>query len=226
MSDDREHPHENERLIEYGAALNEAAAVGILLHGRGSSASNIIQLAPDLAPNVGGDPIAWLAPQAATSQWYPYRFLEPLERNEPYLSSALKIIDELVDDAAAAGIAAGQVVIGGFSQGACLALEYVARGSRRVGGVFAFAGALIGPPDAERTPLPDLTGVPVFIGCGDMDAHIDIELAERSAQAFRDAGADVDFRRYEGLHHTIVEDELEAAKALITGIRSSSVPPL
>jgi len=223
MSGMRKYPHQHERLIEYGAALNEAAAAGILLHGRGSSASNIIQLVAGLTPYEGGSRIAWLAPQAADHQWYPYRFLEPLERNEPYLSSALKVIDDLVDNAAIAGIAADQVVIGGFSQGACLALEYVARRSRPVGGVFAFAGALIGPPDDERPSLPDLTGVPVFIGCGDMDAHIDIELADRSAQSFRDAGAAVDFRRYKGLHHTIVEDELGAAKALISVVLPAPV---
>lgn len=224
MSDHLEHPHQNQRLIEYGASLEEAVAAGILLHGRGSSAGNIIQLVPGLAPDSGRNRIAWLAPQAAGNQWYPYRFLEPLERNEPDLSSALMVIDELVDTATAAGIATDKIVIGGFSQGACLALEHVARGSRPVGGVFAFAGALIGPPDDERAPLADLAGLPVFIGCGDMDVHIDIELAEQSAQAFRDAGAIVDFRRYTGLHHTIVEDELEAAKALTTAVLLPSVP--
>lgn len=224
MSDYREHPHQHERLIEYGAPLNDADGVGILIHGRGASAGDIIRLAPGLAPDSGGDRIAWLAPQAAGSQWYPYRFLEPVERNEPYLSSALRVIDELVDHATGAGVPSSRIVIGGFSQGACLALEYVARGSRPVGGVFAFAGALIGPPDEARSPLPDLGGVPVFIGCGDMDAHIDFEIAERSAQVFRDAGAKVDFRRYTGLHHTIVEDEIEAGKALFTRVLSSSVP--
>ncbi len=224
MSDMREHPHQGENLIESGAPLNEAEAVGILLHGRGSSGGDIIRLAGPLSPEGGAARIAWLAPQAAGNQWYPHRFLEPVERNEPFLSSALRVIDELVDSAHVAGIPANQVVIGGFSQGACLALEYAARGSRPVGGVFAFAGALIGSPDDERAPLPDFSGLPVFIGCGDMDAHIDIALAERSVQAFRDAGAEVDFRRYGGLHHTIVEDELDAAKALVTRVLSASRP--
>lgn len=224
MSEPQPHPHQGERLIESGAPLDGAAAVGILIHGRGSSGTDIIRLAGPLSPESGADRIAWLAPQAAGNQWYPHRFLEPVERNEPFLSSALSVIDELVDAAHAAGVPANQLVIGGFSQGACLALEYAARGSRPVGGVFAFAGALIGSPDDARAPLPDLSGLPVFIGCGDMDAHIDIALAERSAQAFRDAGADVDFRRYGGLHHTIVEDELDAAKGLIGRVLAAAPP--
>ncbi|CAA9566972.1 MAG: hypothetical protein AVDCRST_MAG87-2038 [uncultured Thermomicrobiales bacterium] len=224
MSEPRPHPHQGERLIESGAPLDGAAAVGILIHGRGSSGSEIIRLAAHLSPEGTNGRIAWLAPQAAGNQWYPHRFLEPVERNEPFLSSALRVIDDLVDSAHAAGVPANQVVIGGFSQGACLGLEYAARGSRPVGGVIAFAGALIGAPDDARAPLPDLSGVPVFIGCGDMDAHIDIALAEGSAQTFRDAGAEVDFRRYGGLHHTIVEDELAAAKALMSRVVSASHP--
>ena len=224
MSDDRTHPHQGQRLIESGAALDGATAVGILIHGRGSSGSDIIRLAAHLAPEHAADRIAWLAPQAAGNQWYPHRFLEPVERNEPFLSSALSVIDELVDSAHAVGVPSDKVVIGGFSQGACLALEYAARGSRPVGGVIALAGALIGSPSDERSALPDLSGVPVFIGCGDMDAHIDIALAERSAQRFRDAGAEVDFRRYGGLHHTIVEDELAAAKALVSRVLAESSP--
>ncbi len=224
MSEEQTNPHQGKRLIESGAPLDSAAAVGILIHGRGSSGSDIIRLAGPLSPESGADRIAWLAPQAAGNQWYPHRFLEPVERNEPFLSSALSVIDELIDSALSAGVTANQMVIGGFSQGACLALEYAARGLQPVGGVFAFAGALIGAPDEERAPLPDLSGVPIFIGCGDMDAHIDIALAERSAQAFRDAGAEVDFRRYGGLHHTIVEDELDAAKALMSHILSGSRP--
>jgi predicted esterase len=212
------HPHGNGRVLEFGAALEAAGAAVILLHGRGSSATDIARMAPAIAPNTGSETIAWLAPQAASNTWYPHRFIEPIERNEPYLSSALQLIEELVDSATEAGIPGQKIVVAGFSQGACLALEFAARGTRRIGGVVAFAGGLIGPPDVERPALPDLSGLKVFLGCGDMDAHIDIEIAERSAERFRTAGADVDFRRYPGLHHTIVEDELDAGKALITGI--------
>jgi len=206
------HPHGNGRI------LDDAAAAVILLHGRGSSATDIAGMAPAITPETGSETIAWLAPQATHNAWYPQRFIAPIERNEPYLSSALRLIGELVDSATEAGVKSERIVIAGFSQGACLALEFAARGSRRIGGVVAFAGGLIGPPDVERPALSDQTGVQVFLGCGDMDAHIPIEIAERSAERFRIAGADVDFRRYKGLHHTIVEDELDAAKALITGV--------
>jgi predicted esterase len=215
------HPHGNGRVLEFGAALEAAGAAVILLHGRGSSATDIARMAPAIAPDGSGEAIAWLAPQAASNTWYPHRFIEPIERNEPYLSSALWLIEELVDSATAAGVPEARIVIAGFSQGACLALEFAARGTRRIGGVIAFAGGLIGPPEVERPALPDLSGLKVFLGCGDMDEHIPIEIAERSAEQFRAAGADVDFRRYTGLHHTIIEDELDAGRALITGIVKS-----
>lgn len=210
------HPHGDGRILAFGARLDSASATVILLHGRGSSATDIGHMAPAITPDTGGETIAWLAPQAAHNTWYPRRFIEPIERNEPYLSSALRLIEELADAATAAGVPNDRIVVAGFSQGACLALEFAARGTRRIGGVVAFAGGLIGPPNVERAALPHLSGVKVFLGCGDMDHHIPIEIAELSAERFRSAGAEVDFRRYTGLHHTIVEDELEAGKALIT----------
>lgn len=216
--DRRSHPHRDGRILEFGAALDGASTAVILLHGRGSSATEIGRIAPAITPETGGASIAWFAPEAAHNTWYPRRFIDPIERNEPYLSSALRVIEELVDSTTGAGIPHDRIVVAGFSQGACLALEFAARGTRRVGGVVAFAGGLIGPPDAERAALADQSGLKVFLGCGDMDAHIDIEIAARSAERFRAAGADVDFRRYTGLHHTIVEDELDAAKELITAI--------
>ncbi|MDQ3540168.1 MAG: alpha/beta hydrolase [Chloroflexota bacterium] len=218
------HPHGDGRILEFGARLDNPGATVILLHGRGSSATDIGHMAPAISPDTDGETIAWLAPQAAHNTWYPRRFIEPIERNEPYLSSALRLIEELVDSATAAGVPADRIVVTGFSQGACLALEFAARGTRRIGGVVAFAGGLIGPPDVERGALPDQSRVKVFLGCGDMDQHIPIEIAERSAERSRSAGADVDFRRYTGLHHTIVEDELRAGKALITSIVTKRAP--
>lgn len=216
----RSHPHRDGRILEFGAALDKAGTAVILLHGRGSSATEIGRIAPAITPDTGDATIAWLAPEAVHNTWYPRRFIEPLARNEPYLSSALRVIEDLVDSITTSGVPYDRIVVAGFSQGACLALEFAARGTRRVGGIVAFAGGLIGPPDAERAALPDQSGLRLFLGCGDMDAHIDIEIAARSAERFRAAGADVDvdFRRYTGLHHTIVEDELDAAKELITAI--------
>ncbi len=213
------HPHANQSVLIEGYELDDANGVVILLHGRGSPAANIIQLSDSLAPDPESEQkVAWLAPQADGNSWYPYRFLEPVERNEPYLGSALAKIDELVDAAVDSGLHSRQVLLVGFSQGACLSLEYVARGTRQVGGVAAFAGGLIGDPAAERQPLPDLTGARVFIGCGDRDEHIDIGIAERSAKHLADAGAAVDFRRYPGVNHTILDDEIDAARTLVASI--------
>ncbi len=213
------HPHAFQPVLEAGVALDDANGVVILLHGRGSPAVNIIRLAGDLLPNSESEQrIAFLAPQAIHNSWYPYRFLEPVERNEPYLGSALRRIDELVDQAVNLGLHSRQILIVGFSQGACLGLEYVARGTRMVAGVAAIAGGLIGDPGEPRAALPDLVGSRVFIGCGDRDDHIDLAIASRSATLLAAAGADVDFRRYPGVGHTILADEVAAARQIVQGL--------
>ncbi len=213
------HPHGNQSVLIEGYDLEDANGVVILLRGRGSPAANIIRLSEALAPDPEGEQrIAWLAPQADGNTWYPQRFLVPVEQNEPYLSSALTKIDELFDAAVEAGMHSRQVILAGFSQGACLALEYVARGSRHVAGVAALAGGLIGDPEVERQPIPDLTGTRVFIGCGDLDEHIDIGIAERSANRLAEARATVDFRRYPGVKHAILDDEITAARDLVATI--------
>lgn len=213
------HPHGGQSVLIEGHDLDDANAVVILLHGRGSPAANIIRLSDALAPDPESEQkITWLAPQAEGNTWYPYRFIAPTAQNEPYLSSALTKIDELVDAAVEAGLHSRQVLLVGFSQGACLALEYVARGTRQVAGAAALAGGLIGDPGAERLPIPDLSGARIFIGCGDRDEHIDIAVAERSASLLAGAGADVDFRRYPEVNHTILEDEVRAARDLVASI--------
>ena len=213
------HPHGNQSVLIEGYELEDANGVVILLHGRGSPAANIIQLSDELAPGPESEQkISWLAPQAEGNTWYPYRFIVPTEQNEPYLTSALAKIDELVDAAVETGLHSKQVMLVGFSQGACLALEYVARGTRQVAGVAAFAGGLIGDPAADRLPIPDLMGSQVFIGCGELDEHIDVAVAERGATQLADAGAAVDFRRYPGVQHTILEDEISAARTLVASI--------
>jgi predicted esterase len=213
------HPHGNQSVLIEGHELEDANGVVILIHGRGSPAANIIRLADALAPGPDSEQkIAWLAPQAEGNTWYPYRFIAPTAQNEPYLGSALRKIDELVDAAVEAGLHSRQVLLVGFSQGACLALEYVARGTRQVAGAAAFAGGLIGDPAAARLPIPDLAGSRIFIGCGDRDEHIDIGIAERSAAQLAAAGANVDFRRYPGITHTILDDEIAAARDLVAGI--------
>jgi predicted esterase len=214
-----QYPHQNQPVLTAGHNIDDANGVVILLHGRGSPAANIIRLSQPLAPDAESEQkIAWLAPQADNNTWYPYRFIAPTEMNEPHLTSALARIDELVDAAVEEGIHSKQVLLVGFSQGACLALEYVARGSRQVAGAAAFAGGLIGEPGAERLPIPNLEGTTVFIGCGDRDEHIDIEIAERSASLLSAAGATVDFRRYPGVTHTILDDEVAATRELVASL--------
>ena len=209
-------PHANAPVLHTGAALEDADLVVIMLHGRGASEENILGLSRDISPNTDGhDRIAWLAPQADGSQWYPYPFRQPLEQNEPWLSGALATIDRIVDQVRVSNPAL-LVILAGFSQGACLSLEYLARGSRSISGVAAFSGGLIGPSFKDRLPISGLNGTWVFIGCGDQDHHIPIDVAETSGKLLAEAGADVDFRRYPGMPHTIIADETNAVRAQIT----------
>jgi predicted esterase len=209
--------HDPSRVLVIGTPLAKARAAAILLHGRGGSAEDIASLARLLA----ADRLAFLVPEATGHTWYPQRFMAPLEANEPWLGSALGVVGALVAQVAAAGIPAARLAVGGFSQGACLALEFVARQPTRYGAVIAFSGGVIGPLDAPR-PVPpagrSLGGTPVFLGCGDRDGHIPVEAVEASASVLTGLGGAVDLRLYPGMGHTINPDELEAARALLTAL--------
>jgi predicted esterase len=194
-----------------GAPLETAAGALIAIHGRGAGAEDIIALAKEVAPSN----VAILAPQAAENTWYPYRFLEPTERNEPYLSSALRVVADLVAHLEERGIPAERVALLGFSQGACLALEAAARNPRRYAGVIGFSGGLIGPPGTSFDYAGSLESTPVFIGSSDVDAHIPKERVEESAVALDRLGAAVDVRLYPGMGHTVNRDELEAARSIL-----------
>lgn len=212
-------PHGRQPVLTYGTPLEDANGVVILLHGRGSPAANIIRLAVPLAPDPESEQqIAWFAPQSDGNTWYPYRFIVPVEENEPWLGSALHKIDGIIDSAEEAGIHPAQIALVGFSQGACLALEYAARGSRKVGAVAGFAGGLIGEPGASRLPIADLQGASVFLGVGDADDHIPATQAEETARLLAEAGAEVDFRIYPGVGHAILDDEIAAARTLVTSL--------
>lgn len=209
-------PHRNQPVAHAGTELADARVVVILLHGRGASAESILSL----ADTIDVDGVAYLAPQAASSQWYPYRFLEPVERNEPWLSSALSRVAAQQDAATRAGIEPERIVVGGFSQGACLAVEYIARNPRRYGGAFALSGGLIGDElDGDRYPDGlDLT--PVFMGCSDQDAHIPESRVQASASILEARGANVDVRIYPGMPHTVNEDEIEAVRGMLHDLTS------
>jgi predicted esterase len=212
-------PHAQSEVLHAGAPLDSATAAVILIHGRGATASNILRLARNLTEGLkNGENIAFLAPQAAGNTWYPLPFLAPLEQNEPYLSSALGMIDRTVDAVAAAGLPTKTIMLAGFSQGACLSLEYAARGSRPLGAVAGLSGALIGPPDVEHAPLADVSDLPVFIGVGEYDDHVAPSYVEKTATLFEEAGAKVDFRFYEAMGHSMTEDEIYAMREMIAAL--------
>lgn len=204
-------PHGNPQVLKAGAPLEEARIVALLLHGRGAGARDIMGLAGEFSmPDV-----AYLAPEASGSTWYPHSFLVPLEHNEPHLSSALRMIDALVQSLAQQNVGADRVALMGFSQGACLSLEYAARHPRRYAAVAGFSGGLIGPPGTARNYPGSLDGTPVFLGCSDIDPHIPVERVLETAEVLARMGAAVDKRIYPQMGHTIVPSEIEAVDALL-----------
>ncbi len=204
-------PHAAQAVLHAGTALDQAPAVVLMIHGRGASAEDILGLASEF----GRADLAYLAPQAAGGTWYPQRFIAPLAANEPWLSSALARIETLRKYAEDAGIPAERTILLGFSQGACLALEYAARNARRYGGIVGLSGGLIGPDDTPRDYAGSLAGTPVFLGCSDIDFHIPKERVLESADVLRRLGANVDARLYPGMGHTINDDELTAVKDIL-----------
>lgn len=207
------HPHAGQPVLRSGPLPKEARLAAIVLHGRGASAEDILGLARQFSAR----DIAYVAPQAAGSTWYPYSFLAPLAQNEPWLGSALRVVAGLVQDFAEQGIPAERLVVMGFSQGACLTLEFAARHARRYAAVVAFTGGLIGPPGTPRDYTGDFAGTPILIGSSDVDPHVPLERVHESTAVFRRMGAIVDERIYPRMGHTINADELQAADALLAG---------
>lgn len=214
MSHPTNSPHKGQQVLVTGAPLDKAKAAMVMLHGRGASAEDIFSLVPELAQ----PEFAYLAPQAADFTWYPNRFFVPLEANEPWLSSALAIVGDLLAHVAEEGIPPERVILLGFSQGACLALEFAARNTRRYGGLAALSGALIGPENATRQDTGSLDSTPVFLGCSDVDFHIPAGYVQRSAAVLKQLGGDVTMKLYPGMGHTINEDELKAVREMMTAL--------
>jgi predicted esterase len=197
-----------------GAALGQARAAMVLIHGRGATADSILTLVGEFDnPN-----FAYFAPQAANYTWYPNRFLAPLASNEPYLSSALAKVADVLKQVEAAGVSPERTILLGFSQGACLALEFAARHARRYGGVVALSGGLIGPDDTPRDYLGSLAETPVFLGCSDVDFHIPKRRVEDSAAVLRRLGGDVTLKLYPGMDHTINADEIAHVRAMMEAL--------
>ena len=197
-----------------GQPLERARAAMVLLHGRGGSAEGMLSLVGELAQ----PRMAYLAPQAEGNSWYPYSFLAPIDRNEPELSAALGSVSAALGRIQAAGIPPERTVLLGFSQGACLALEYAARHARRYGGVVGFSGGLIGPDGMSRGNDGSLAGTPVFLGCSDVDPHIPTARVLETADVLRYMGARVTMRLYPGMGHTVNDDELAAVRSMLQGL--------
>jgi phospholipase/carboxylesterase len=206
-------PHRGQPVLEAGERLGAARAAMILLHGRGASAEDIMTVGAELhRPG-----FAYLAPQAAGNAWYPHPFTAPIESNEPFLSSALGVVEDLLQRIQAT-IPAQRVVILGFSQGACLALEFAARNPRRYGGVVGLSGGLIGPDGSPRQPGGGFEGTPVFLGCSDVDPHIPKARVVAAGEVFEAMGAAVTVRLYPGMAHTVSSEELAAVREIVEAV--------
>jgi phospholipase/carboxylesterase len=210
-------PHQGQPVLVAGEPIDRAKAAMVMLHGRGASAESILELALELQQ----PGFIYLAPQAAGNAWYPNSFLAPISSNEPGLSSGLVSIDNVLAQLKEAAIPIERTMILGFSQGACLSLEFVARNARLYGGVVGLSGGLIGPDGTPRDYTGSLEGTPIFLGCSDRDPHIPKERVEFSAEIMRKLGGDVTSRLYPKMGHTVNRDEVRFIRtmmaALITG---------
>jgi predicted esterase len=208
--------HQGQPVIQSGTHLADANLAVVLLHGRGATAESMGQIAAALSM----DGAAFIIPQAAMQRWYPNTAFGPLEANEPDLSSALELIDSLVQQAIDQGLSKEQIAFGGFSQGACLAAEYVVRNADRYASLFVFSGALIGPPGVQRSDPGSFDGMPAFIGGSDVDPWVTFELMQDTASVLERMGAEVDFRTYPGMGHTVNMDEIDAVRKMLLKARS------
>ncbi len=207
-------PHRDQRVLTDGAELTQAAGAMIMIHGRGADAQDII----GMARVIDRPQLAVLAPDAAGHVWYPNPFMTPVEGNEPWLSSALGVVDRLVKEVQLAGIPAERIFLLGFSQGACLSLEYAARNARRYGGVFALSGGLIGQTVDTGRYTGSMDGTQVLMGCSDVDPFIPLARVQESTRAMQALGAEVTERIYAGAGHTIVADEIEQIRRIVDTI--------
>ena len=213
-----EGPHHGQPIVVAGAPLATARAVGVLLHGRGATALSIL----DLGDAINRADVAWLAPQARGNTWYPNRFVAPIASNEPWLSSALAAVGDVVAQVEESGAARSRVVLVGFSQGACLALESLIRSPGIAAGVAGLSGGLIGPPGTVWPEAGRLDGVPVFLGCSDVDFHIPKERVLESADIFRARGAAVTAILYPGMDHTVNDEEIGHVRGLVDRVAGSA----
>ena len=207
-------PHQGQPVRMAGEPLERAQAAMVMVHGRGATAESILTLADEFA-----EPgFAYLAPQARGNTWYPNSFLAPIPSNEPGISSGMAAIRATLERVHAAGIPAERTVLLGFSQGACLSIEFAARHAGQYGGIACLSGGLIGPDGTPRDYQGSLDGTPVFLGCSDVDAHIPAPRVRESAEVMRRLGGEVTVRLYPGMGHTVNEDEIEFVRGMMAAL--------
>ncbi len=208
-------PHQGQPVLKSGTPLESADAAMVMVHGRGATAESILTLAPAL--DVAG--FAFLAPQANGNTWYPNSFLAPIPSNEPGITSGLQAIGDAVDQLIAARIPQERIMLLGFSQGACLSLEYSARNAARYGGIACLSGGLIGPDGTSRTYGGNYSGTPAFLGCSDIDFHIPATRVTESGEILKRMGAEVTVRLYPGMGHLVNEDEIANVRAMMEEVK-------
>ncbi len=215
--DTHDQPHQGEPVHAAGAPPGSARAAMVMMHGRGATAANILELAAELArPG-----FTYLAPQATGNSWYPNRFTEPIASNEPWLSCGLAVIADVLAQVSKGGIPAERTILLGFSQGACLMLEFVARHARRYGGIVGLSGGLIGPDDTPRDYPGSLAGTPVFLGCSDVDPHIPKARVQLTADVLQRLGGNVTMRLYRGMGHLVNQDEIAFIQGMMATLLSA-----
>lgn len=204
-------PHQGQPVSVVGESLATARAAMVMVHGRGATAESILTLVP--AIDTGG--FVFLAPQARGNTWYPLSFLSPIPENEPGITSGLKAIGEALKTIAGAGIPPERTMLLGFSQGACLSLEYAARNAMRYGGIACLSGGLIGPDDTPRDYAGSFAGTPAFLGCSDIDGHVPATRVGESADVLKRMGAHVTMKLYAGMGHTVNDDEIAHVRLMM-----------
>ena len=188
--------------------------VVVMLHGRNAGPENIL----DLVPRLARPQFEYVAPPAPNRTWYPYSFMADTDSNEPFLSSALSQVRGVVADLEFQGVRRDRIVILGFSQGACLATEFMIQHASRFGGLIAFSGGAIGPPGTVWNYPGSFDGTPMFFGCSDVDAHVPADRVRESAEVCSRMGADVTVKIYPGMGHLVSDDEIAHAQALLDSL--------
>ncbi|RMG74208.1 MAG: phospholipase [Chloroflexi bacterium] len=206
-----QNPHQGQSVATAGVLLANAEEAMVIMHGRGGTNHQALALSDYL--NVPG--FAFLAPQAANHSWYPHRFIAPRKSNEPYLSSALNALHDVIKHIEAQGIPTSKIMLLGFSQGACLCGEYAARHPKRYGGVMILSGGLIGTDDELTGYKGSLDNTPIFLGCSDVDEHIPEKRVHQSAEILKKLDGNVETRIYPGMGHTINNEELNVVKSIM-----------